>query len=286
MFAVSPGKAASRLWLAILICGLLVSVSPDARAQSPLVAAVERGDAGDVRRLLESGVDADHKGASGRTALWVATEAGRDAIVRQLLTAGADPRQSAYEGGMQPIHMAIQRGHAAILWLLVDAGAEIHAAYGDEMGGRHTTLTDAIQNGRTEIALELIRRGADAKQRHCPGESGCHSLLVQAARTGNLRLVRALLQAGNDVNPPDETLEGDGSVRTLAPLIAAALSGRAEVVAALLESGAEVGTRNNQGCSALDYATLFKHAEAAAILRQAGASADKTRCREYAMQGQ
>lgn len=243
-------------------------------AVSALVAAAKRGDAQEIARLLSEGANPNIATRNGDAALPAAAEAGHLAVVRLLLAAGVNPTRPAYSSSPQPIHLAIRNGHTEIVWALVEAGVDPHAA----RTGNRNTMTDAIETGRTEIALGLIERGADLSYEYCPGEVGCVSYLVLAAKYGNAALVRKFIESGIPINPPDAQIRAAQYLSGTTPLMAAAQNGSSEAIKILLNAGATVDIRNGAGCSALDYALIAQEPAAAELLRAAGGTADETRC--------
>lgn len=91
---------------------------------TPLLRAVERGDAGMVRLLLDRGADPD--GActcdGGESPLWVAVVQRETEIVDELLRRGADPDARAFEGA-SALDVARMRGYEDLEGRLLAAGA-------------------------------------------------------------------------------------------------------------------------------------------------------------------
>lgn len=100
-------------------------VLPFASRATPLITAVERGDAEMVTLLLERGALPD--GAcgciTGESALWAAVLIGRADLARKLLAAGADPNRLAATGN-SPLHIASMRGNQELVDVLLAHGAD------------------------------------------------------------------------------------------------------------------------------------------------------------------
>jgi ankyrin repeat protein len=130
----------------------------DATGKGPLAYAAARGQLAVIRRLLDAGVPVDERFGNGLTALmWAAghandvPEAEGLAAVRLLLERGAAV-DLADARGRTALLIAAERGHGALLELLVRAGAD---------AGRR----DASGLGLAELAAEpsLAARAAAAQ---------------------------------------------------------------------------------------------------------------------------
>jgi RNA polymerase sigma factor (sigma-70 family) len=121
---------------------------------SALIRAAQTGDTELVRIFLEAGAPVNDpcvcEGAE--SALWVAVVFGHDAVVDQLLVAGADVHAPAFAGST-PLHAAAQRGHDRLIVRLEQAGADPEKV--DDHGRR----------ARDWVAI----RGARARRRHPEG---------------------------------------------------------------------------------------------------------------------
>jgi ankyrin repeat protein len=95
--------------------------SENAMRVTPLHAAVSRGSAAIVTRLLAAGAAVDARQQGGFTALHAAAKAGREDLVRALLAAGAD-RQARTGDGRSPADLARLGGHVALASLLDGTG--------------------------------------------------------------------------------------------------------------------------------------------------------------------
>jgi hypothetical protein len=84
--------------------------------------SADSGDLPGLRAVLDEKVSIDSRDSSGRTALLLAVQSGRDAVVRALLARGADPNISDVYGET-PLHAAIAGNHTEIAQVLRRAGA-------------------------------------------------------------------------------------------------------------------------------------------------------------------
>lgn len=178
------------------------------------------GQADEVRRLLEAAatpaVNGPHAGrphmaaphASGphaigpdargpdtaatdmAGALYQAAVQGHAGIVRMLLEAGADPdRETGDETEGLPLCAAACWGHLGAVNALLDAGADPDRR---EEPGAMTALHWAAANDRQAVARALLARGADPDLRDSAGNTP----LSRAAERGATAMVRALLDHG------------------------------------------------------------------------------------------
>lgn len=138
----------------------------------PFIAAIERGDAGTVRRMLDDGMSIDTPGRFKRPATIVAADAGHVDVMRLLLDRGADAnliRRFTYnldvatevEGAITPLTVAAGKGHLDVVRLLLDRGADVR--FTGPAG--FTALTNATNAGHAAVCMLLIERGADVNAR-------------------------------------------------------------------------------------------------------------------------
>lgn len=163
--------------------------------------------------------------ATGRTPLCYAAYAGRVAVVRELLAAGADMTTS----GKTSLMEAARRGHGSVLEMLLAAGAALDVQC---LKNGNTALCRAAKRGRVEAVQLLLAAGADPAM-------GREKPLAAAAFRGQAAVVSALLAAGVAADARD------AAGRTA--LMYAAMQGHAAVVSAVLEGGADVNARDPQG---------------------------------------
>lgn len=209
-------------------------------ARVDLHEAAAKGDAARVASALERGQAIDaRKSAEKKTALHLAAEHGHAAVVRVLLDAGAD-LEAADRGGMTPLLWAIERRRRPVVSLLRERGANLLATTGRGYGALHSACS------AQDLALleELVSAGM-SPEAPTPWLNG-GTLLHVAASWGAQKVVRWLLERGVAVDA------SDNKGRT--PLHLAAKSNRSEVITALLDGGAAVDAADRAGDTALHVA--------------------------------
>ena len=222
----------------------------DHLGRRPLHYAVEAGQGEAVELLVERGADVDAAGFSSddrvggsgfrpvALALWrhpywaqrndfemarrllalgakhtiaIAAALGDEARVRELLQADAAQANEQESGGKRPLSAAAERGRAAIVDLLLDAGADPNLREGPNCPRGHA-LWAAAHLGHRDIAARLLAAGADpnadvessgtptgsakdAAMRHLLLCHGGRVPLSQHFFAGNVDVVAALLSA-------------------------------------------------------------------------------------------
>ena len=161
---------------------------------TPLHTAAIRGDATEVRRLLDAGTDPNARresGSSRNTSLHEAAMRGHADAVKALLDGGADPKARG-SAGKTALHWAAERGHAEIVGALVAAGADLNATNNRQ---RAAPLHGAAKRGHAEIVGALLSSGADPRARDKDGQTP----LDIAAAEGHTAILATLREAaGND----------------------------------------------------------------------------------------
>ncbi|GAB4818661.1 hypothetical protein N2152v2_005707 [Parachlorella kessleri] len=109
------------------------------------------GDTASVRSYLAAGGNVDACDAKGQTALQFACGYGKATVVDVLLGAGADTRLARDKARMAPLHRAAARGHAPVVALLLQHGADPRQG----SGAGQTPLMYAAQFGHA-AALRLL----------------------------------------------------------------------------------------------------------------------------------
>ena len=257
------------LIVAVLLSGTIFATTA-AVVDSRLADAAMNGDRDAVRTLLKQKVDVNATQGDGTSALhWAAF---RDDVetAQLLIDSGASVKAVTRNGGITPLIMAARNGSAAMVGLLLKAGADPNTA--DATGA--TALMHASLSGRAEAVTLLLDQGADvnAKER----QNG-QTALMFAAWENRSAVIKALAGKGADLtvttntvklaretmdengNPINQTVNDPDSIRGerrqaqagdeppanqimggLTALLIAARDGQLEAVQALIEAGANV----------------------------------------------
>ena len=224
----------------------------------------------------------------GMLPLHSAASLGSVEAIEFLIDEGVDVRYIPQKGysqlvrGRAPLHLAVATGNTQVVALLVEAGADIFI----QDNGGVTPLHLAVQYGRIRVATQLIERAGE--RAHLRDKNGTTPLHL-AARHGRAIIITKLLFLGNNKKIAlskqlQKLLEGEtgllkdfarrwraGVVNTqnnfgLAPLHYASLGGHEEAIELLLEQGAEINITNNQGLTPLFMAARAGRTKAVEML--------------------
>ena len=241
--------------------------SPQAPPQAPpskLPAWTETvlfGDANDLRRLLDQGLDPNAKAPGGTTVLMMAVD--RADKVRLLLDRGADVNAKAETGATALYTAAGLNGNTEVVRLLLDVGAAIEA---QALG--NTVLGAAVTTEADKVAL-LLSRGADPNRRFVHAGLGMFYPLQIAASSGNAAIVRKLIDGGAKLDGHIKGWRG-----ALPPLATAVEAGQKPIVQLLLSLGADVNQVDPLGMTPLLWAAIVDYGsvDVVQLLLAAGAN--------------
>ena len=162
------------------------------RARRRFFQAVLENDERGVLEGIRAGARLNQTDTAGETPITVAARLGHARIVRILLDAGANADARKAPLFATALYWAVTRGWTDIALLLIERGANVSIMTTE----RDSPLLAATRHNHTDIALALIQAGARLNSVDRFGDT---SLWNSIAR-GNRAVVRALLRAGADPN--------------------------------------------------------------------------------------
>ncbi|XP_006778323.1 PREDICTED: ankyrin repeat domain-containing protein 6 isoform X2 [Myotis davidii] len=216
-----------------------------------LLIAAYKGHAENVVQLINKGAKVAVT-KHGRTPLHLAANKGHLAVVQILLKAGCD-LDVQDDDGNTALHEASWHGFSQSVKLLVKAGANVLAK--NKAG--NTALHLACQNSHSQSTRVLLLGGSRADLKNNAGDTCLHV----AARYNHLSIIKVLLSAFCSVHEKNQA--GDTALH-----VAASLNHK-KVVKILLEAGADVTIVNNAGQTPLETARYHNNPEVALLLTKA-----------------
>jgi len=199
----------------------------------------------------------------GTTALLAAAGAGNSAIVRLLVDRGADLHATTFEG-VTALMLATIANDVESMKTLLANGADANAAANK---GQTALMLASWSDGRNIGAdrMEAVRLLVDSGANLNAQDDAGRSALMGAAEADNLEAARFLLSEGANVNARSKT------GRTA--LMQAAHAGNVELLRVLLGSGADANAKDDDSRTALmEAAFLNRQPEAVTALLEGGAS--------------
>ena len=134
--------------------GLAEGMKPDVagpQMRTPLMLAAFNGHTGIVEALIQAGADVNRRDEIGRTALMFASTGAFPETVQALIQNGAAVNINDHGERWTPLMWAAAEGHAEVVKVLLDAGADRHVQDVDD----DTARDFAVQKGHPEVAALL-----------------------------------------------------------------------------------------------------------------------------------
>lgn len=243
--------------VALLVCAVQGRAVPGSSAD--LIAAIRAGDLARVQKLLGEGADPNSRDETGDPALVWAVSVRNAAMVKALLSKGADVHAMTNNAdktarNVPLVWFAAGQGSAETLRPILQAGGSANARVNNGI----TPLMVAGYLGNIETIPVLLAAKADLEAR----DQKERTALMWAANGGRYEAVRLLLDAGAEVNAV-------GELRAT-PLMFAAQRGFNDVVALLVERGADLEKKATPGLTALGFAKQNKLVPTIALLENGG----------------
>ncbi len=233
----------------------------DKNGNSPLYLAVSRGDSAlaMVNMLLEAGAPVElgpkHGDNAGATPLHIACATGANGCLESLLRHRASATKQL-PSGATPLHTAAIGGDQRSIELLCKAGGSVTALNED----KRTPLHNCGITGNAKVAAALIQQGAPVDGADA---EGC-TPLMRAVMTNHAEVAKVLLDHGAN---PDVIVRTDST--PLYPLFVAAMNGYDDVVRVLLDKGANATAKVEGVPSPVDAAKHKGHEASAKLISAA-----------------
>ena len=161
-----------------------------------------------------------------------------------------------------PMHAAVKAGHAKILPLLIEHGADVEDQFGSINGW--TPLHDAAWEGILEAGQCLLDHGANINA----GDGDRDTPLTLAVRRGHIEFARMLLEREAVIDAQNDL--GDTALHS-----AIRYYGHTHAVQFLLEHGADINVRNDDDETPLELASWKGYQEIVELLSAYGVESIK-----------
>ena len=230
---------------------------------TPLNMAAAAGHLSTVRILLEGGAPVEDSPPPQYrvcpTPTMTGALHGRDTILRTLVARGAKPGKMSMPSRWTPLMLAAASGSKATAQILVENGADP-----EKLNLLNATAHEiAIACGHNEVRMYLSSKTTMEPKYLFNGIEQLD--LLGAAREGDIQRVEELL--GSDDTDVDDT-DQDGAT----PLILASISGHLPIVQLLISLGANINHQDRvNGWTSLMQATFYSHKAIISALIDAGA---------------
>jgi serine/threonine-protein phosphatase 6 regulatory ankyrin repeat subunit B len=236
--------------------------------EAELLLAARDGNAAEVRRLLDDGVQAQASDLEGNTALLWACHRGDLAMAQALLAKGANP-DVRNDKGRTPLLESVEHEGSELVQALLRPGLSLDDR--DDEG--NTALLKAAKKGNSGVVIRLAEAGAGVNL----GDHKRRTPLLAAVENCDLAAIRCLLERNANAcarSTDHRTAAIEAAVRGDESVLSALLSHVESRVRnftkrkAYLNAVAQVG---KVASTALDLAERGGHTRCADLLRRQGA---------------
>lgn len=172
--------------LALALALTAVAQDPKQALNEQLYEAARKGDAAEVKAVLDKGADVNAKFRYGATALFKAAERGHTEVVKLLIERGADVNIKDTFYGAAAISWALQKGHTGVVRAILAKSAE---DAGD-------VLLEGVRSGNAELVTAALETGK------VPAETLTAALVAAGSDEKKAALAESLKKAG--AQPPPE----------------------------------------------------------------------------------
>jgi ankyrin repeat protein len=209
-------------------------------------------DAEKMKLLLDRGANVNARSETKYTALMVAAQYGIHSTpaIRLLVSRGADGTQSQGKPlfNADPLFLAAYGGNAEVLPDLLKAGASLNGEMTLIGTSNSDAISGAVRHGYLDVADTLVKLGAPVDR-----TDARITPLVKAVLGDQVEMAKFLISKGAGVNHVD----GNG----MTPLLYAASIdfGSPAMIDMLLKAGARTDMKTKEGKTALELARQYKH---------------------------
>lgn len=221
---------------------------------TPLLLASEYGDVEIMKLLIQAGANVNFLSKRDRTALMGAVRCS--AGVKLLLEAGATVELRNQSNETALMHAASGRNLESVK-LILAANADISARNLDN----RTPLIFSINGGNPRVVEYLLQNGA-AKE--LATDVGSGTALIEATKYSKSAIVRILIAAGANA----KAMGNYGHT----PLAVAAMNGDLESAHLLLAAGADPNVKAKESPTPITWASTYGHTRVVQALLKAGAA--------------
>ncbi|XP_077979943.1 uncharacterized protein LOC144435234 [Glandiceps talaboti] len=236
----------------------------DAIGAVPIHYAVRFNHKAVVKELLSYGADPNVRVAEYKlSSLHMAARRNFSNILRRLLSNGADVNLKDYNGAV-PLHYSARYGHHEITEILLRHDrSDVNVQDGDKMSPLHHAAT----YGNVPMCELLLKYGADLRAK----EINDITPLMFASIRGNMETMKFIIEAGKTMHIASDIFMEDVDDEGSNALHLAIVRSHTETAIFCLDEGADVNSKKFNGHTPLHIAAITGNADLAKLLIERGA---------------